>query len=778
MKKINWLGRIFYQEVEKEKIITPNVKSVDQDRRPANEASWRVPFSLEFKDIEQFVGTTNADEILSAAQDSREIEGQAMDDSYYQSPMPINSKFKSEYTVPEGIMRWYASQSFIGYQACAIIAQHWLVNKACSMSGDDAVRNGWDIKADDGSDLDSKTLFALRHKDIQMEVTKNLKEFNRFKNIFGIRVTIFQVDSDDPKYYEKPFNIDGVSKGSYKGMSQVDPYWMTPMLTAESTADPSKQHFYEPDYWIISGQKYHRSHLAIAIGDEVADILKPTYIFGGVSLVQVIYERCYAAERTANEAPLLTMNKRMTIFHTDMEAVIANEADFLKKLAKWVFYRDNNSVKVVGEGETMEQIDTNLSDLDAVIMNQYQLVAAIAKVPATKLLGTSPKGFNATGEFEIVSYHEELESIQSGPYQLMLDHHYMLMAKSMGLDYGLTVVWQPVDSLTAVQRATLNLQKAQTGQIYVELGVISPDDEFKRLQNDKFSGYNQLEDNSTNESNPVAGMTPENIAALQKAGAEQEKGQAAISKATNPQEPQPDQTPTVEKSAAIAPKDSQNSNINGQRKSSLNPELIKQLGDYLRQIDAAMVPEGQDINPDIIGQGRTVRPSVTGIKPAVSGINSVIEETPRDKLHRMKINGMICYIENPRDSIRKGEDADGTEWATKMPHHYGFIDGTKGADGDELDCFVGRNLQSKRVFVVDQYDAEGNFDEHKCMLGFNNAKEAQDAYAQSFGRNWKGFGGLKTLSVPNFKKFASGNCNTPLCEKNIEEETNNSPILG
>ena len=75
-------------------------------------------------------------------------------------------------------------------------------------------------------------------------------------------------------------------------------------------------------------------------------------------------------------------------------------------------------------------------------------------------------------------------------------------------------------------------------------------------------------------------------------------------------------------------------------------------------------------------------------------------------------------------------------------------------------------------------DAEGNFDEHKCMLGFNNAKEAQDAYAQSFGRNWKGFGGLKTLSVPNFKKFASGNCNTPLCEKNIEEETNNSPILG
>lgn len=237
------------------------------------------------------------------------------------------------------------------------------------------------------------TRSSIYHKemDVDFKVKENLIEFNRFKNIFGIRIALFEVDSEDEDYYEKPFNPDGITEGSYKGISQVDPYWMMPMLTAESTADPSSRFFYEPEFWIISGKKYHRSHLIIARGPQPADILKPTYIFGGVPLVQRIYERVYAAERTANEAPLLAMNKRTTVIHTDTAKAIAQEDKFLDRLMFWVKYRDNHAVKVLGTEESYEQHDTSLSDFDSVIMNQYQLVASIAKTPATKLLGTSPK---------------------------------------------------------------------------------------------------------------------------------------------------------------------------------------------------------------------------------------------------------------------------------------------------------------------------------------------------------------------------------------------------
>src|SRR6201987_2547248 len=431
----------------------------------------------------------------------------------------------NSYTVPSQLMDWFASQSFIGYQACAIIAQHWLVDKACSMAGEDAIRNGWEIKArGDEAALTDNQLQQIKEMDEKFNLMEEMKELNRFKNVFGIRVLIFKVENNDPKYYEKPFNIDGVDVGSYKGISQVDPYWMMPMMTSQSTSDPSSPHFYDPEYWIISGKRYHRSHLIIVRGPEPADLLKPTYIFGGIPLTQRIYERVYAAERTANEAPFLAMNKRTTTIHVDMERAVADQDGLTAKILMWQKFRDNHAVKILGEDESMEQFDTSLSDFDSVIMNQYQLVAAIAKTPSTKLLGTSPKGFNATGEHETISYHEELESIQKHVMSPFLTRHYQLLVKSLGLDMDLVHVWEPVDSITMTQRAELNKVKAELGGLLIDKGVVSPDEERNRIRDDKYSGYNRLQDDDADQE---PGMSPENLAKLEKVDADKEKAEAA-----------------------------------------------------------------------------------------------------------------------------------------------------------------------------------------------------------------------------------------------------------
>lgn len=669
----------------------------------------------------------------------------------------------SNYQVPELLQQWYSSQGFIGYQACAIIAQHWLVDKACSMSGEDAIRNGWELKTD-GKDLDDAQLSKLRELDTDFRVKANLEEFNRFRNVFGIRVAIFQVESEDPKYYEKPFNVDGIVPGSYKGISQIDPYWMTPMMTSESTSNPAAIHFYDPEYWVISGRKYHRSHLIIGRGPQPADILKPTYIFGGIPLTQRIYERVYAAERTANEAPLLALSKRTTTLHVDVDKAMTNEQSFVDKLLFWIKYRDNHAVKVLGKNETMEQFDTNLSDFDSVIMNQYQLVSSIAKTPATKLLGTSPKGLNATGEFEMVSYHEELESIQEHVYDPLLDRHYLIALRSLEMDVKIAVVWNPVDSITTKERADLNDKKADTDQKYITMGAISPEEVRQRLRDDKHAGYNRLSDDIANDE---PGMSPENIAAFEKAGSEAEKGNAmqitAGAKATAvglPAPPQasapavgPKSEPAIAKETDGEPPDQK------QVASSLLNDLIKLLD---RLNDEAMA-EGQDLAVDATpGIKRSTKPSVTGAQPNVSGAGSIVPVKDINELDRIKIGGMIACIENPRGSIRQAKDG---AWKIKMPHHYGFIKGTKGADGDEVDCFIGQNLKSNRAFVINQVDQNGKFDEHKCMLGFNSASQAKQAYLDSYKPGWDGLGSMKAMHINDFKTWLdSGDTTKPIGE--------------
>ena len=135
--------------------------------------------------------------------------------------------------VPEAQFGWYASQSFIGYQACAILAQHWLIDKACMMPSRDAVRMGYEINCDDAEAIE-----LLKKADKRHNITGNMREFVHMGRVFGIRVAIFRADSTDPEYYQKPFNLDGVTKGSYRGISQVDPMWCSPILTSSSLSDP------------------------------------------------------------------------------------------------------------------------------------------------------------------------------------------------------------------------------------------------------------------------------------------------------------------------------------------------------------------------------------------------------------------------------------------------------------------------------------------------------------------------------------------------------------
>ncbi len=664
----------------------------------------------------------------------------AMDDSAGEQSMAL--KGMAWYGVPEMLASWYGSQGFIGYQQCSILAQHWLVDKACSMAGEDASRNGWTLQGTGGEDLDQESHDKVLVADKAFKIKANLVEFNRFKNVFGIRVAIFRVKSEDPLYYEKPFNLDGCGQGCYEGISQVDPYWMTPVLNSAGASDPSAIGFYEPQYWVINGKKYHISHLAISRGPQPSDILKPTYIFGGISLVQRIYERVYAAERTANEAPLMAMSKRTMAIHADLDKVMANQCEFEERLALWIQYRDNHGVKVLGTEEAMEQFDTSMTDFDSIIMNQYQIVAAIARVPSTKLLGTSPKGFNATGEFESQSYHEELESIQEHVLLPMLERHYELLGRSLGLTTELIATFNPVDSVSTKARAELNKQKADTGIELINAGVISPDEERERLIDDEHSGYDRLRDTTNAHQEP--GMSPENLANLEKAGAATTAAEKPDAGATLPTPPgtAPDVAGSVP--GAVSPGTLE----------ALIPVLLQGVvsnkkADPTQALLAILLAKamgGQQTAQPAANDEPSVKP---GTKPSVlRGINStddgeVVRSMTLARMPKMRLNGLNLVIENPRGTVRVGTDISGKEWASTMPDHYGFIKGYLGADGDDVDCFIGHDLRADQVYVVIQKDPEtGEFDEYKCMIGFPDEMCAEQTYHMAYSDDWKGFDGM------------------------------------
>jgi inorganic pyrophosphatase-like protein/conjugative element/phage-associated large polyvalent protein len=145
----------------------------------------------------------------------------------------------------------------------------------------------------------------------------------------------------------------------------------------------------------------------------------------------------------------------------------------------------------------------------------------------------------------------------------------------------------------------------------------------------------------------------------------------------------------------------------------------------------------------------------------------------------LKLAGLNISIENPKGSERSGTGQDGTPWSVTMPAAYGYVKGTEGKDGDQVDIYIGDNPTSERVFVVDQVDAEtGAFDEHKAMLGFGTEDGARAAYEAAFsdGKGAERIGALTELPVGEFKDWlGKGKRNRPVGALEAEKQAQNIP---
>ena len=132
------------------------------------------------------------------------------------------------------------------------------------------------------------------------------------------------------------------------------------------------------------------------------------------------------------------------------------------------------------------------------------------------------------------------------------------------------------------------------------------------------------------------------------------------------------------------------------------------------------------------------------IEAASAKVNTEPTEAQKEagnyKKGHVQVGTFDITIEQPQGSVRKGTDANGKQWESKMNNTYGYIRGAVGVDGDHIDVFLSNDIDGwngRKVFVVDQYNPDGSFDEHKVMLGFNDQDEAKGDYLANYEQGWE-----------------------------------------
>jgi len=375
----------------------------------------------------------------------------------------------------------FFNHSFIGWQACALLCQNAYIRKACEIPARDAISvdyklhyaNGDDDKPETDKEEEEQVLQELKlQSDRKMKIKNVCRDANIYKKMYGqiLLVPTFNVDVD----MSEPFDLSKIKKGTYTGMQIIQPFWVRYEMGVEQLNRPDRAGFYEPEYYTIPNKsRIHKSWVIKLVNGVCPDILKPVYYYGGIPLTQMIYERVYCAEKVANEAPKLALTKRLLTVDGDIYNLTANSDEAYNNLQTITEIRDNMGILVKEKDSNVAQIDTSLTDFDALIMTQFQLVAAIAEMPVTKLMKTQLKGLANSGDYEMKDYAQSLKEIQENDYNRILLWHYQLLSMSEhGKDLGLDIIWDEIDTPTALEQAQIESQQAQTDATYVGAGIL------------------------------------------------------------------------------------------------------------------------------------------------------------------------------------------------------------------------------------------------------------------------------------------------------------------
>lgn len=212
---------------------------------------------------------------------------------------------------------------------------------------------------------------------------------------------------------------------------------------------------------------------------------------------------------------------------------------------------------------------------------------------------------------------------------------------------------------------------------------------------------------------------------------------------------------------------------------------------YNPETGAIRLPDQEPVGMNAAGQRVSVPVKsvddivAAGAQAASSPLNKLPEPTQPQKeagnykKGHVRIHGMEIAIETPRGGKRSGTDANGKPWEVTLPFDYGYVKRTTGADGEQVDTFIGNDPKSETVYVVDQMEPEtGKFDEHKALIGFSSPEEARSAYEQAFsdGSAAQRIQGFTAMPVSEFKAWLKGDKTAAPIAKKVKPKKDGKPV--
>lgn len=334
----------------------------------------------------------------------------------------------------------------------------------------------------------------------RLEVQAAFRTMAEYDGYFGRGQLYIDLGPKTKEELERPLLYDAakIKKGDLKRLQPIEPMFSYP-YTWEAT-NPLSRHFYVPEQWYVMNQSVHYTRLLTFVSRPLPSYLKPMYAFSGTSLSQLAMPTIENFLKMRQSISNITLNYSLRGIQTNLAGLLQGGVgeleSIIQRLKVYVQQATNEGLLVLDkETEEFFQHSSPLTNLDKLLDQARDNMCAVANIPRMVLFGLSPEGMNATADGELKVFDQYIAGMQEVLFRHNLTKVMKLVQLSLWgeVDPDIVLDFVPLRELDEKEQAQVRNQNAQSDNIYLDKGVVSPDEARAKLANDPYSGWNNLD---------------------------------------------------------------------------------------------------------------------------------------------------------------------------------------------------------------------------------------------------------------------------------------------
>lgn len=416
--------------------------------------------------------------------------------------LPINSCGQVNQDELKAVVNSY----FMGYPAYSILSQNGIIQNIIQSYANHCFREGFEIRSRNNSQDKTDKINAILKEFERLKVKENYILATEMMVMFGGCKLYHKIKGDDEQdeYLTPLYPKQKVKKGDLLYLKVIEPLYTSPLNF--NATDALLEHFYQPQEWKVLLHTLHSSRLCHFAYNYTPTLLKPVYWFYGMPLIQLVLSYLVGFESVRKDIINVVSRYNINVFGTSLDALLNydGESTFQDgqdcysrlKLAQAImsnfsiFAMDNNPEAP----ETWQQFNMTIAGLSEILSQNAELVCAVCRMPAIILYGTSPKGFNSTGDVELRVFYDLIASIQKNKILPHLNVTFELIQLSLfgEVDDSLFIEFNPLWTPSELEQSQITLNNMHTDVGYHTAGIIATEEIRKKLGANVKSGYDHL----------------------------------------------------------------------------------------------------------------------------------------------------------------------------------------------------------------------------------------------------------------------------------------------